>query len=55
MNRNYGFIQAPNYSVFASGIRITTELLRLSDAQDLANRLEAESYSGVFVKYERGN
>ena len=51
----YGFNQTPSYSVFASGTRITTELLRLSDAQDLANRLESESHSSVFVQYESEN
>ena len=52
MMNSYGFIQQPEWSVWVGGIEVNDHLLRLQDAQDMANSYEAEGYSDVALRQE---
>ena len=48
-----GFIQEPEWSVWVGGSEVNDYLLRLQDAQDLANSYEREGYTDVALRQEK--
>jgi hypothetical protein len=48
----YGFKQEPEWSVWVGGVEVNDYLMRLQDAQNLANKYEAEGYTDVAVRQE---
>jgi hypothetical protein len=50
---DYGFKQEPEWSVWVGGSEVNDYLLRLQDAQDLANSYEREGYTDVALRQEK--
>lgn len=49
-----GFEQQPEWSVWVGGVEVNDYLMRLQDAQDLANDFERRGYSDVWVLESKG-
>lgn len=47
-----GFTQEPEWSVWVGGVEVNDHYLRLQEAQDLANKYEAEGYTDVALRKE---
>lgn len=47
-----GFVQEPVWSVWVGGVEVNDYLMRLQDAQDLANEYEADGYTDVALRQE---
>ena len=47
-----GFVQEPEWSVWVGGVEVNDHYLRLQEAQDLANKYEAEGYTDVALRKE---
>lgn len=47
-----GFTQKPEWSVWVGGVEVNDHYLRLQEAQDLANKYEAEGYTDVALRKE---